>query len=210
MSKLEVSSISEPFSADEDLGSDDQSTSVREISRGSRRIRIVATLLGVVFIVFAAFLATRKPASTQSAPSPLLFHSAPVLSGPLLSGGSTSLSDYKGRFVLVNFFASWCSSCKTEMPQLVSFAKSESNVVQVLGVDYDDESASATSFLSSYGANWPVVVDSNGQTALRWGVTEPPESFLVAPNGKVVTKIIGPITAKQLSVLVQIAKSKGY
>lgn len=96
------------------------------------------------------------------------------------------------------------------MPQLVSFAKSESNVVQVLGVDYDDESASATSFLSSYGANWPVVVDSNGQTALRWGVTEPPESFLVAPNGKVVTKIIGPITAKQLSVLVQIAKSKGY
>ncbi len=200
----------EPILVDEDLEQVNYGAQVRAISRGSRRIRVVAVLLGVIFVVFAAFLATRKPASTQSAPSPLLFHRAPVLSGPLLSGGSISLSGYKGRFVLVNFFASWCSSCRTEMPQLVAFAKTESNVVQVLGVDYDDENTSASSFLSSFGAKWPVVVDSSGQTALRWGVSEPPESFLVAPNGTVVTKIIGPVTARQLSILVQIAKSKGY
>ncbi len=198
------------MSLDEDLSHTEDRVTKVGVAQGSRRLRLVATLLGIVFVVFAGFLATRKPASLQSAPSPLLFHSAPALSGPSLFGGSVSLSNYRGRFVLVNFFASWCASCRTEMPQLVSFAKAESKLVQIFGVDYDDENASAKSFLSAYGANWPVLVDSNGQTALRWGVSEPPESFLIAPNGKVVTKIIGPITAKQLSVLIQIAKSKGY
>jgi len=179
--------------------------------KGGRGIRLGALVVGALFVAFATFLATRKPASTQSSPSPLLFRSAPVLSGPLLDGGKTmSLSNIRGKFVLVNFFASWCSSCKTEMPQLVAFAKSEANTVEVLGVDYDDQSSSAVSFLGSYGAKWPVIVDANGQSALRWGVSEPPESFLVAPDGKVVTKIIGPVTARELSLLVQIAQSKGY
>lgn len=177
---------------------------------GVRKFRIIAVLLATVFVVFSVFLASRKTASTQTASSPLLFKVAPQLEGPMLSGQRVTLLDLRGKFVLVNFFASWCSTCKTEMPQLLAFSKSEARKVVILGVDYDDQNASAKSFMSSYGAKWPVIVDKSGQRALMWGVSQPPESFLVAPDGKVLTRIVGPTTSKQLSNLVSLAIAKGY
>jgi cytochrome c biogenesis protein CcmG/thiol:disulfide interchange protein DsbE len=82
--------------------------------------------------------------------------------------------------------------------------------VRVLGVDFDDTASLARGFLSSYGASWPAISDTAGQIGLRWGVDEPPESFLIAPSGKVLTKMIGPISAKQIEGLITVATFKGY
>lgn len=171
-----------------------------------RRIAIVAAL---VLIGFSILLATRKPVSMQTVSSPLLNKSAPSFSGTSLSGKRISLSDYSGRFVLLNFFASWCSPCHTEEPALVKFAN-ENNDVSVVGIPYDDSNSSAIGFLRSYGADYQAVEDPQGQIALKYGVTQPPLTYLIAPNGVILTEIIGPVNLTSLNQLIVVAKSKGY
>ena len=174
-----------------------------------RRWWIAGGLLIASVAAFSAIGATSRPAAEQTIPSPLLYRQAPALSGPSLSGtGPVSLASLRGRFVLVNYFASWCSSCAAEMPQLVKLARS--GTVAVLGVDYDDQAASARSFLARYGAAYPVIEDPSGQQSVRWGVSAPPESFLIAPNGVVIAKIVGATSLSVVSDLVQLARSRGY
>lgn len=158
---------------------------------------------------FTWLAARAAPASEIQAPSPLLYKPAPRLAGPSLWGsGSVSLTSMRGRYVLVNYFASWCSTCATEEGQLVDLARSSS--VSVLGVDFDDANGAARSFLAHYGAHFPVIVDASGQRALRWGVSAPPESFLVAPSGEVIARIVGPVKAVEVGALVRLAEAKGY
>lgn len=174
------------------------------------RIRALAVLVGISLVVLAVVAATRAPQGSQTAQSPLLFKPAPQLSGPTVDGARASLSAMKGRFVLVNFYASWCAACHTFEPQLVRFLSDNPGNVAILGVDISDETTAARAFMARYGARWPAIEDPNGQIGISWGVSEPPESFLVAPNGEVITKIIGSISANRLDALVQIALVRGY
>ncbi len=175
-----------------------------------KRFRLVTAILGIIFLAFAVVVGTRHTASTTSAYSPLLFHQAPNLSGETINGSRASLAADRGHFVVVNFFASWCVACRSEEPQLVNLLRTEGSSVRVLGVDFDDTAPLARRFLASYGASWPAISDTSGQIGLRWGVDEPPESFLISPSGKVLTKIIGPVSARQLEALITVATLKGY
>lgn len=174
--------------------------------RSGRPLKIGAIVVGIAFLVFAVFVGTRKPATTTTAFSPLLFKPAPSLSGLTITGGHASLASLQGHFVVVNFFASWCVACRTEEPQLKSFLRAEHGNASVLGVDYDDSSAAATAFLGHYGATWPAIADTSGSNALRWGVDQPPESFVISPTGVVLTKIVGAISAAQLEHIIVVAK----
>ncbi len=177
-------------------------------TRKLRRRARIGVLSGVVLVGFSVFVATRTPTALSVSPSPIVSHQAPVLAGVTLSGKQFSLTDYRGSFVLVNFFASWCAQCASEEPQLVAFSKS--GLGKVLAVDFQDQNGPGARFLSEYHADWPAVVDQSGEVAVRWGVSAPPESFLVSPTGIVLTKIVGPVTSSELTSLVAIAKSKGF
>jgi cytochrome c biogenesis protein CcmG/thiol:disulfide interchange protein DsbE len=174
--------------------------------------RSLAVAAGVLLVGVGGFtwLAARAtPASEIQAPSPLLYHEAPRLVGPSLWGqGSVSLAQFRGHYVLVNYFASWCSTCATEEAQVAALARG--GTVGVLGVDFDDQTASARSFLAHFGAHFPVLVDASGQRALAWGVSAPPESFLVSPRGEVLARIVGPLRAREVAALVRLAEAKGY
>lgn len=172
---------------------------------------MVAFGIGALALVggFTWLAARAAPASEIQAPSPLLYKPAPRLAGPSLWGsGSVSLAAMRGRYVLVNYFASWCSTCATEERQLVDLARGSG--VRVLGVDFDDTNGSARSFLAHFDAHFPVIVDASGQRALRWGVSAPPESFLVSPSGEVIARIVGPLKAIEVEALVRLAEAKGY
>lgn len=173
---------------------------VRRPRRRGHTALIAALAVGLVAALFVALLATRSPAVDKQATSPLLGRPAPALSGVDLSGRPVQLSGLRGKFVLVNFFASWCIPCQREHPELEQFVERHAakGDATVLGVIFDDTAANARRFVAANGGDWPIVDDPSGQVALDFGVRGPPESFLVAPDGTVLVKFIGQVTADGL------------
>ncbi len=102
--------------------------------------RWAAISLGVVLLLFVAVLATRKSAADKQADSPLLGKQAPSLSGAGLDGNPVSLASMHGKWVVVNFMASWCVPCRQEHPELMKFTQRHqaADDATVLGVIFDD------------------------------------------------------------------------
>ena len=170
-----------------------------------RLARWAACAVGLVALVLVAVLASR-PAATQTTSSFLIGKPAPVVSGRNLAGGASSLARLRGRWVLLNFFASWCPPCRTESPELVKFAYSHPLGLQVavLGVVYGDTAANAVAFEQQVGATWASIVDPGEKIAISYGVDDPPQSFLIAPDGRVVDRILGGVTVGGLDRLVEL------
>jgi cytochrome c biogenesis protein CcmG/thiol:disulfide interchange protein DsbE len=166
--------------------------------------RMIAIAVGLVLIAFVAVLASRSTTPGTTAQSPLLGQPAPPISGiDVMNGHKVSLASERGHYVVVAFFASWCGPCITETPQLVAFLYAERAIhVSVLGVIYDDSVGNAVSFLRSYGAKWPAVADTKGDIAAEYGVDDPPEAYVIAPNGRVVAWIPGGVTESRLLQIV--------
>ena len=114
--------------------------------------------------------------------------------------GSVSLSELRGRAVMLNFWASWCPPCRTETPRLERAWKTASaDGVLFLGVSMQDISSDAREFVDDQGVTYPNVRDGDGDTARAWGVTGLPETFFIRKDGRVVAHVIGEITGVQLS-----------
>lgn len=172
-----------------------------------KRRAVALTSVGVLalLIVFSIFLATRHVAPGASQiNSPLLGRPAPTFSGRTLQGKPFSLSQERGKIVVLNFWASWCTPCKQEAPELSSFAwEHRHDGVVVVGVVWNDSLAAARQFELNYGSLYPSVIDSDGQIANSFGVTSPPTIFLLDTHGRVAETLIGATTNKQLSAAVR-------
>jgi cytochrome c biogenesis protein CcmG, thiol:disulfide interchange protein DsbE len=125
---------------------------------------------------------------------------APVAALPQLEGGaSSSLADYRGSWVLVNFWASWCIPCREEAPALERFQRQhQGEDFTVLGVDTQDLSGDGRDFVEKYGLSYPQLRDGNGDAASDFGTTGVPENFLIDPRGKVRLLYPGPIDESYL------------
>ncbi len=176
--------------------------------RRSRVALISAVAVGCVTALLVAVLATSKDASKVGtvATSPLQNRPAPVISGPTVDGATIALSAYKGKWVLVNFFASWCVPCQQEQGDLVKFQNAHaSGDAVVFGVRFDDPDIGAIQdLMNKSGGKWPIVDDPDAK--IRYSVTGPPESFLISPGGVVLVHIIGPISDAKLEDLLNQAK----
>jgi cytochrome c biogenesis protein CcmG/thiol:disulfide interchange protein DsbE len=170
--------------------------------RPRRRHTVLAIVVVVAVVVVGLFvvLATREPGRNTFADSPLLGDAAPPLAGDTLDGGSFDLDAERGRWVVVNFFASWCAPCRQEHPELVSFARrhQEGGDALVVSVAYNDDTDAVREYFDANGGDWPVVVGDTGPDALEWGVAGVPESYVVDPLGFVRFKVIGGVTAAGL------------
>jgi cytochrome c biogenesis protein CcmG/thiol:disulfide interchange protein DsbE len=175
--------------------------------RRGRLPLIGAIVVGCVTALLVAVLATSKDASnTAVAPSPLQDKAAPEISGPTLNGGNGSLFALRGKWVLVNFFASWCVPCQQEQNDLVKFQNTHlSGDAVIFAVRFDDpDTGPIEDLMNKSGGKWPVVDDPNAK--IDYSVTGPPESFLVSPGGIVLLHITGPITDSRLEQLLDQAK----
>ena len=171
----------------------------------------VALVVGVVLAGFVWLLATGDSAGSRVADSPLLGKPAPALVGDTLDGSSFDLEDRRGRWVVVNFFATWCVPCVREHPELVRFSNRhlEAGDAEVVSVQYDrNDETDLREFFERNGGDWPVVGDPDGRISLDYGVTGIPESFLVDPSGFVVSKIVGGVSADQLDELLAAAEAQ--
>jgi cytochrome c biogenesis protein CcmG/thiol:disulfide interchange protein DsbE len=126
---------------------------------------------------------------------------APASPLPRLEGGGNgSLVDDRGRWVLVNFWASWCVPCRQEAPALEEFQRRHGNgAFTVLGIDSRDLSGDGKGFVRRYGLSYPQLRDGDGETAHDFGTTGVPENFLIDPQGKVRLLLRGPVTEDYLN-----------
>ncbi len=189
-----------------------EEASVGEGGHPRRRIGLViAIALGLGMVALIAILATRPPALDRQGKSPLLGKPAPDIVGTTVTstdGAEFKLSDRRGRFVLVNFFATWCAPCQQEHPELVSFSRRhlQAGDAEVVSVVFSDDDNDVKKFFEDNGGEWTVVSDPEGRTALDYGVTGIPESFLIDPNGFVVSKITGGVTSDGLDAIINAAE----
>jgi len=167
-----------------------------------------AATVGGLAVVLVAVLATRPNFEAVQARSPLLGKPAPDVVAADVDGHPVRLAALRGRFVVVNFFASWCVPCQHEHPQLLAFNQRHQSAgdASILGVVFEDDPASVRKFVADRGVDWPMVMDPSGKIALDFGVRGPPESFLIDPNGVVLVKFIGEVKAAQLDALVRQAE----
>lgn len=162
--------------------------------------RWVAVGLVVVLLPLIGLLATRDPAGTRLTESPLLGRPAPTLAGDsVLDGEPFDLARESGRWVLVNFFATWCQPCIAEHDDLRTFeaAHAEAGDARVVTVVFDDQPDDVARFFAERGGDWPVL-PNDGRATVDFGVTGVPESYLIGPDGIVRAKITGGIQADRL------------
>ena len=112
--------------------------------------------------------------------------------------GTFDLASYRGKVVVLNFWASWCVDCKLEAKTLHDAAARAGKDVVFIGVDGTDLSSAASAYMRRYGMNYPVVRDVNGDAKSTWGVTGFPETFFIDPRGRVTRHVNGPMPAVQL------------
>jgi cytochrome c biogenesis protein CcmG, thiol:disulfide interchange protein DsbE len=157
---------------------------------------IVSAVVAVLAVGFVAVLATREPATDRRRDSPLIGKVVPPLAGETLAGGNFDIGDQQGRWVLVNFFATWCVPCRIEHPELDAFDRAHRGAgdAVLVSVLFDDDPASAREFFDRNGGDWPVVLDGDGLIASAFGTPKVPESYLVTPNGRVAAKFTGGVT----------------
>ncbi len=130
---------------------------------------------------------------------------APPFSGVTLDGTQFSLSEHRGEWVLVNFFATWCGPCRIEHPELVKFvAEHQGDPVQVVSVAFDDQSDAIRQFFAENGGGWPVIPSDTENVAVAYGVRKVPETYLIAPSGQVVSVFFG-VTQQQLDATIEAA-----
>ncbi len=179
-------------------------------SRRRHLARWIAGAVVIVAVALAVFAATRPSYQATQLASPLVGKRAPAFSTVDLGGQHVSLASLRGRYVYVNFFASWCPPCQAEEPNLVTFAfqqqREGAKGAALVSVVYDDSDSAAARFARSEGQDWPTVPDPGGAVANAYGVTSPPMTFLVDPRGVVVGAWAGPVRTSTLDNLLATAR----
>lgn len=191
---------------------DRSSVGPRPPGRSRHTARWAAVAVLVVAAGLVAVLATRPPATTVEAKSPLLGHMAPPVGGSTVDGARFQLARAPGHYVVLNFFASWCTPCQIETPDLVAFQfqhqqKGDASMVSVV---FNDTTAAARQYQARVGVTWPTLADKDGALALAYGVRENPTSYVIAPDGRVVATVLGGSTAAGLNHIIAKAEASGY
>jgi cytochrome c biogenesis protein CcmG, thiol:disulfide interchange protein DsbE len=108
-----------------------------------------------------------------------------VISGTALDGTTLDLAQYRGKPLVLNFWASWCVPCREEFPlfkdRLATLG--ERDGLQVVGVLYKDQPELAQAFLSDFGASWPSLTDPDGSIAAAYRVVAPPQTYFIDKDG---------------------------
>ncbi|GAA2798053.1 TlpA family protein disulfide reductase [Kribbella solani] len=136
---------------------------------------------------------------------------APELTGTTFDGKPWTLSDHRGKVVVLNVWGSWCPPCRKEAPDLVGAAKELGSSVQFIGLNTrDQDQAQAKKFVQEFGVPYPNLYDPSGKALLRFrGQIAPaaiPTTLVIDKSGKVAARVVGEVTKQ---TLVGMAKDAG-
>jgi thiol-disulfide isomerase/thioredoxin len=160
--------------------------------RGRNPLALVVVALIAAAMLYFGFHMARRSATNET---PRITKSSPAPDFTLesLDGGNMRLSDFRGKAVLLNFWATWCGPCKIEMPWFVDLQNQYGpQGLQIVGVAMDDSGKEdIAKFAEEMGVNYPVLLGKEAVGDAYGGVPALPESFFIGRDGKIVDKIIG-------------------
>lgn len=149
-------------------------------------------VIALLLIIGYAAVRKQQPQSITVALARGQKPTAPEFRLPRFDEGTLALSELRGRYVLVNFWASWCIPCKDEAPLLErAWNKYRDRGLVVVGVNIQDLETEARKFLAQTGATYPNVRDRDNRVNRAYGVTGVPETFFIDKQGRVVRKFPG-------------------
>jgi cytochrome c biogenesis protein CcmG, thiol:disulfide interchange protein DsbE len=169
-------------------------------------VRSVIAVLAVLAVVALLVFGLASKASSRIA----VGEKPPDRALPRLEGnGKETLAAYRGEWVLVNFWASWCVPCREEAPELEEFQQRHAGEdFTVLGIDTQDLSDDGRAFARKYELSYPQLHDGDGKLADEYGTTGVPENFLVDPKGRVQWLTAGPISERSLGEVEALIKGR--
>ncbi len=152
-------------------------------------IRIIFSLLCLLSTIAQA----ATPLSDLFVVPEVARQSAPDFNLENLRGGDTGLVDYKGKLVLLNFWATWCMPCRAEMPGMEAlWQKYREQGFVVVGISNDEGSKKRVeTFTRLLDLSFPVLLDPEGEVNDLYEVSNMPTSFLIDRNGKIISRIVG-------------------
>ncbi|SKA95983.1 Peroxiredoxin [Sporosarcina newyorkensis] len=133
---------------------------------------------------------------------------APDFTLETLAGETVTLSELKGKKVILNFWATWCPPCKAEMPHMESFYSklTDEDQVELIAVNVTESEklgiSEVENFVKSYKLSFPIPLDKTAEVTRMYGVFSMPTTFMIDTKGRIAQKVIGPLDEKTLNELV--------
>jgi peroxiredoxin len=165
-------------------------------------LAIIALAFGVVWLQSAKY----EPLTVGMA--------APDFTLPDMAGKNQQLSDYRGKVIFLNFWATWCKPCKEEMPSMQVLwdnLKKEDFVMLAISMDRVTTTKEISPFVESLKLTFPILTDSWGQTDKRYKLMGVPETYIIDQNGVLREKVIGPrdwTRAESIETIVQLLQKQ--
>ncbi len=148
----------------------------------------------------------QETGQSELSPAPKVGRLAPDFTLTDLEGNSVTLRDFRGKTVLINFWATWCPPCRAEMPEIEAiYQEYKSKDVVVIGVDLLEDADKVRKYVQQGGFNWVFVFDTTGAVADNYAVTAIPTSFFLDEKGIIRAVNIGAMTKRVMES--QLAKA---
>ncbi len=187
----------------------------RSISRGAV-VALVVVSLAIPAAILAVILA-RDDASTPSSSAPTstvvlpaphrarIGKPAPDFTLPALDGKRVTLSSYRGRPVVLTFFASWCHPCEQDMPVLERAQRDAGDRIAVIGVNYQDIDSDTRDFVDRLGVTFPALIEDSADNpvAKKYDVHAMPDTVFIDAHGVVRDRLYGPVSSDDLERAVE-------
>lgn len=153
--------------------------------------------------------APAAPTAEHAPPAREVTAEQPALKLQTVDGQPYDLADHRGKWVVVNFWATWCAPCLKEMPELSALHAMRNNV-EVIGLAYEDiEPAEMQAFLKAHPVAYPIAIIDTYQPPADFAVPRGlPMSYLISPEGKVAKQFLGPVDARGLEEAIAAAGGK--
>lgn len=135
---------------------------------------------------------------------PFTVYAAPPFTLPAVGGGMVRLEDFGGRIVVLNFWASYCTSCRAEARGLEEVWRAyEGKGVTFIGINMAERSDDARRYVEEFSITYPIGLDGKAETIFEYGVRTPSTTFFITGGGKVVYVYEGPLDEEQLAALIE-------
>ncbi len=144
-------------------------------------------LVILLLVVGAACAPAQTPTPTSDAAL------APDFTATALTGETYVLSGLRGRWVILNFWATWCVPCAAEMPALQQIADAYADRLVLLGINLREDAATVAPFVAEHGLRFPILISPDDATLLNYQVVGLPQTLLISPNGEIVYRQFGPV-----------------